>query len=119
MPPMSKTALTIYHNPKCSKSRQALELIETAGLSPQVVLYLQQPPTAAEVKSLLKKLGLKAADIIRKKEAQEEGVALAGATEEALVQAIAAHPRILERPIVVKGDRAVVGRPPEKVGELL
>ncbi len=116
---MSKSGVTIYHNPKCSKSRQALALIESAGVSPQVVLYLQQPPTAAEVKALLKKLGLNAADIIRHKEAQEEGVALTGAAEDALVSAIAAHPRILERPIVVKGDRAVVGRPPEKVLELL
>lgn len=114
-----KPQITIYHNPKCSKSRQTLALIEAAGQQPKIVLYLEQGLSGNEVKGLLKKLGWNAGQIIRSKEAKEEGLDIATMTEAQKIAAIAAHPRILERPIVVKGDRAVMGRPPETVAELL
>ncbi len=109
--------VTIYHNPHCSKSRTTLKLLEDNGVEPQVVEYLQTPPSAEELRAILKKLGLPPRDILRKKEAKEEGIAdLDGA---ALIEALAAHPRAIERPIVVKGAKAVLGRPPERVLEIL
>ncbi len=107
-------SVTIYHNPKCSKSRQTLALLHENGVDPVIVEYLKSPPSAAELKAILKKLGLGPRDILRAKEAREEGIdtSLDG---DALVAAIAAHPRALERPIVVKGAKAALGRPPENV----
>jgi len=111
-------SVKIYHNPKCSKSRQTLALLQENGVEPEIVEYLKTPPAAAELKAVLKKLGLGPRDILRKKEAAEEGIdaALDG---DALIEAIAAHPRALERPIVVKGAKAAVGRPPESVLDIL
>lgn len=108
----------LYHNPRCSKSRQALELLQAEGLSPQVVEYLKTPPDAATLKKLLGQLGLSARDVLRKKEAAEAGID-ATASEATLIQALAAHPIALERPIFVHKGKAVVGRPPEKVLEIL
>jgi arsenate reductase len=107
-------SVTIYHNPKCSKSRQTLALLQENGVEPKIVDYLQTPPSAAELKAILKKLGLGPRDVLRRKEAGEEGIdpKLDG---DALIAAISAHPRALERPIVVKGAKAVLGRPPENV----
>lgn len=110
-------SFTIYHNPKCSKSRQTLTLLEEKGVAPKVVLYLETPPTAQEFKGLLKKLGLKAADVLRGAEAREAGLSRDMA-EDALIRGMIANPRCIERPIVVKGDRAVLGRPPENVLDL-
>lgn len=110
--------VTIYHNPRCSKSRQTLALIEEKGITPETVLYLDTPPSAAELKEILSKLGKSANDIVRKKEAKEEGIDL-GADEDALIAALAAHPRAIERPIVVNGDKAAMGRPPESVLDIL
>ncbi len=112
---------TIYHNPRCSKSRQTLALLEENGVSPDVVLYLDTPPTAAELKALLGKLGIQARALLRKAEDayKAEGLADAGLDDDALVAAMVAHPKLIERPIVVKGERAVLGRPPENVLELL
>lgn len=112
-------SVTIYHNPRCSKSRQTLELIRAQGVEPSVVEYLNTPPTAAELKSILQKLGKSARDIVRHKEAQEEGIDVDGLSEEALIQALATHPRAIERPIVVKGAQAALGRPPESVLDIL
>lgn len=113
--------LRIYHNPRCSKSRQTLALIENAGQSPDVILYLETPPTTAELKSLLKKLGMSARDLMRKGESdyKENNLADSSVTEDQLIQAMVKYPKLIERPIVVKGDQAILGRPPENVNELL
>ncbi|KHL67804.1 arsenate reductase [Pseudomonas flexibilis] len=113
--------LTLYHNPRCSKSRGALELLEARGLAPTVVRYLETPPSAAEMRTLLGKLGLSARQLLRsgEEEYQTLGLADAGLSEDQLIEAMVAHPRLIERPILVVGDKAVVGRPPEKVLEIL
>jgi len=112
-------SVTIYHNPKCSKSRQTLALIQEKGVEPNIITYLDTPPTAAELKSILGKLGKTAAEIVRKKEAKEEGIDVANLDNDALIEALANHPRAIERPIVVNGDKAAMGRPPESVLEIL
>lgn len=112
-------SVTIYHNPRCSKSRQTLELVREQGIEPEIVEYLDTPPSADELKTILKKLGKTAAEIVRKKEAKEEGIDVAALDEDALIQALSTHPRAIERPIVVKGGKARLGRPPESVLEIL
>ncbi|HAD87104.1 MAG TPA: arsenate reductase (glutaredoxin) [Rhodospirillaceae bacterium] len=106
--------ITIYHNPKCSKSRQTLQLLEDKGVAPEIVLYMDTPPTADEFKAILKKLGKSAAEVLRAKEAKEEGLSK-DMDEEALIKGMIANPRCIERPIVIKGAKAVLGRPPENV----
>lgn len=106
--------ITIYHNPKCSKSRQTLQLLEDKGVAPEIVLYMDTPPTADEFKAILKKLGKSAAEVLRAKEAKEEGLSK-DMDEEALIKDMIANPRCIERPIVIKGAKAVLGRPPENV----
>lgn len=112
---------TIYHNPRCSKSRQTLQLLEENGVQPDVVLYLDEVPTAAEIKSLLKKLGISARELLRKGEDayKEHNLKAAELTEDQLIAAMVKFPKLIERPVVVKGDRAVLGRPPENVLALL
>jgi len=110
--------VTIYHNPKCSKSRETLALIEGKGIAPQVIEYLKTPPSAAELKNILGKLGIAPKDLLRKKEAAEAGIDPSQA-DDALIAAMAAHPQVIERPIVVVGDKARLGRPPEQVLEIL
>ncbi len=110
-------SVKIYHNPRCSKSRTTLGLIEEKGISPEIVLYLDTPPSADDLRDILAKLGKEPRDILRKKEAKEEGID--GLDGDALIEALAAHPRAMERPIVVNGDRAAIGRPPESVLEIL
>lgn len=107
--------VTIYHNPRCSKSRQTLAILEEQKTDPTIVEYLTTPPSKAELKRILAMLGLKAADVIRKKEAKDAGLDIAAMSEAALVDAMVVHPMIIERPIVVAGDKAVMGRPPENV----
>ncbi|MFH1805962.1 MAG: arsenate reductase (glutaredoxin) [Pseudomonadota bacterium] len=109
--------VTIYHNPRCSKSRQTLDLIREQGISPTVIDYLATPPSAAELADILRKLGKQPEDILRRKEAREEGID--GLSGDALITALAAHPRALERPIVVNGNKAALGRPPENVLAIL
>lgn len=111
-------SVTIYHNPKCSKSRQTLALLQENGIEPTIVEYLSTPPSAAELKKILNKMGKGPRDVLRAKEAREEGIdkSLDG---DDLIAAIAAHPRALERPIVVKGDKAALGRPPESVLDII
>ena len=115
------TELTLYHNPRCSKSRGALELLEARGLTPTVVRYLETPPSAAELRALLAKLGLSARQLLRSGEDEYQALNLADASlsEAQLIDAMVAHPKLIERPILVAGDKAVVGRPPEKVLEIL
>ena len=108
----------LYHNPRCSKSREALALLQGRGIEPQIVEYLKTPPDAATLRGLLRQLGLQAREVLRKKEAAEAG--LDGDMPEAtLIAGLAAHPAALERPIFVHNGRAVIGRPPEKVLDLL
>ncbi|MDM8190526.1 arsenate reductase (glutaredoxin) [Pseudomonas koreensis] len=115
------TDLTLYHNPRCSKSRGALELLEARGLTPTVVRYLETPLSAAQIKALLDKLGISARQLLRSGEDEYKTLNLADASlsEQHLIDAIAAHPKLMERPILEVGDKAVIGRPPENVLELL
>ena len=115
------TDLTLYHNPRCSKSRGALELLEARGLSPTIVRYLETPPDAATLKQLLAQLGIGARQLLRSGEDEYKSLQLDNPAldDDVLIAAMAAHPKLIERPILIAGDRAVVGRPPEKVLELL
>lgn len=110
--------VTIYHNPRCSKSRETLRLIEERGIHPQVVEYLKQPPSAAELKAILGKLGLSARDILRPKEAKDAGID-PSLPEDQLIEALVNNPVAIERPIVVSDRGAALGRPPEKVLQVL
>jgi len=113
--------VTIYHNPRCSKSRQTLGLIEESGTAADIVLYLETSPDTAEIKMLLGKLGFDdPRDLMRRGEAIYKELGLKDETDpQALIAAMAAHPKLIERPIVIKGDKAVLGRPPENIAALL
>jgi arsenate reductase len=113
--------VVIYHNPRCSKSRQALQLLQERGVEPEVVLYLQQPPDARQLRALLAKLGIGARALLRTGEAayRELGLADEGLGDDVLIDAMCAHPVLIERPIAIRGARAVLGRPPENVLGLL
>ncbi|MEO2267281.1 arsenate reductase (glutaredoxin) [Pseudoalteromonas pernae] len=114
-------SLVIYHNPRCSKSRQTLELIEEKGANVEVVKYLDDTPSAAELAELVKKLGFGSArELMRTKEDIYKELDLKNENDEqALLNAMHANPKLIERPIVVKGDKAVLGRPPENALELI
>jgi arsenate reductase (glutaredoxin) len=113
--------LTIYHNPRCSKSRATLDLLRQRGVEPSIVEYLKDPPTAAVLDDLLRRLGLEPRDLMRRKEPEyaELGLDDPGLSRTALIEAMVTHPRLIERPIVVKDGRAALGRPPESVLEIL
>ncbi|EKM0667788.1 arsenate reductase (glutaredoxin) [Cronobacter turicensis] len=114
--------VTIYHNPRCSKSRETLSLLTERGIEPDVVLYLETPPDAATIKTLLKQLGFsQARELMRTKEELYKTLDLADASlsEEALIQAMVDNPKLIERPIVVSDGKARLGRPPEQVLEIL
>lgn len=115
------TDLTLYHNPRCSKSRSTLQLLEDRGVQPTLVRYLETPPTAEQLRDLLSKLGISARQLLRtgEDEYRELNLANTALSDADLIDAMAAHPRLIERPILVAGDRAVIGRPPENVLELL
>jgi arsenate reductase len=115
------TDLTLYHNPRCSKSRGALELLEARGLAPTIVRYLETPLDAAQLQSLLGKLGISARQLLRTGEDEYKTLNLADTSlsEAQLIAAMAAHPKLIERPILQVGDKAIIGRPPEKVLEIL
>lgn len=115
------TDLTLYHNPRCSKSRSALQLLEARGLTPTIVRYLETPPSAAQLQAVLSKLGIAARQLLRSGEADYQALNLAdpSLSETQLIAAMVAHPTLIERPILIAGDRAVIGRPPEKVLEIL
>ncbi|WP_193161136.1 arsenate reductase (glutaredoxin) [Microbulbifer hainanensis] len=112
---------TIYHNPRCSKSRQTLQLLQDNGIEPEVVLYLETPPSSKSLGELLQKLGIGARDLLRTGEDAYKELELKdpGLSDAQLIDAMVQHPKLIQRPIVVKGDRAVLGRPPENVLELL
>lgn len=113
--------VTIYHNPRCSKSRETLALLEEKGAAPNVVDYLKTPPSAAELKAILKKLGLKPRDIVRKGEARyaELGLKERTVSDDELIALMVENPILIERPIVVAGGKAAIGRPPETVLTIL
>jgi len=113
--------MEIWHNPRCSKSRQALAILRENHIEPDVRLYLDRPPTAAELDSVIAALGLASAhDLIRTCEPEYKDAGLSRNTREsALIAAMAAHPKLIERPVVIDGGRAVIGRPPERVLELV
>ncbi|WP_406827941.1 arsenate reductase (glutaredoxin) [Microbulbifer sp. ARAS458-1] len=112
---------TIYHNPRCSKSRQTLQLLQENNIEPEIVLYLETPPDAKALKDILGKLGIAPRDLLRKGEDAYKELNLKDAahSDAALIDAMVSHPKLIERPIVIKGNKAVLGRPPENVLELI
>jgi arsenate reductase len=111
---------TIYHNPRCTKSRATLELLNARGIEPTVIEYLKTPPTAKELKTLVAKLGIKPEALVRKGEdVYKEKFAGKTLTDTQWIEALAANPILIERPIVVHGEEAVIGRPPENVEKIL
>lgn len=112
--------MLIYHNPGCSKSRSALALLEEHGVTPEIVRYLEKPPTREELVALLAKLGMQASQLVRMvEEVCKTEYAGKDMSEDDWLNAMLTHPVLIERPIIVAGERAVIGRPPEKVLELL
>lgn len=114
-------SVTIYHNPRCSKSRQTLALLEEKGLTPEVRLYLEEAPTTDELEEILLKLGIEAKELLRTGEKLYKELELndPALSEQAIITVMAAHPILIERPIVVNDDNARIGRPPEAVLEIL
>jgi len=114
-------SLKIYHNPRCSKSRQTLALIEAAGAEVETILYIQNPLSEGEIQDLIGKLGFGSArELMRKGEAIYKELNLKNEDDDsALIAAMAAHPKLIERPIVVKGNSAILGRPPENTKKFL
>ena len=110
--------MEIYHNPRCSKSRATLSIIKAHNIDPNIRLYLDNPLSVSEIKILIKKLDTTADKIIRKSEEIYKNLELKDADEDTLVKEISQNPILLERPIVVKGDKAIIGRPPENVIKL-
>ncbi|QDF97420.1 arsenate reductase (glutaredoxin) [Azoarcus sp. DD4] len=109
----------IYHNPRCGKSRSACALLAERGVDAEVVEYLKTPPSKDELRALVAKLGMKPAELVRRGEAVfKENYAGKLLDDDAWIDAMLAHPILIERPIVVLGDKAIVGRPPERVQEL-
>jgi arsenate reductase len=117
--PMSE--FLIFHNPRCSKSRQTLQLLQQQGIEPDIRLYLEQPPSDLELRGLLQKLNIEPRALLRRSETDYKEQNLSDATlgDDALVRAMVQFPKLIERPIVIRGSRAVLGRPPENVLDLL
>lgn len=116
-----KTMPTLYHNPRCSKSREALALLEAKSCKPEILLYLETPPTAKQLKALLAQLDISARELLRKTEDIYKALNLADEklSESALINAMVTNPKLIERPIFINGDKAVIGRPPETVLTIL
>ena len=113
--------ITLFHNPRCSKSRQALQLLRDHGIEPDLVLYLETPPSAEELRKMWEKLSMSPRQLLRRGEEayKQAGLSDTGLTDDTLIEAMIAAPKLIERPIAVRGQRAVVGRPPENVLDLL
>ncbi len=111
----------IYHNPRCSKSRQTLQLLGEKGIEPEVVEYLKTPPSAEELREILRLLGIGPRQLMRSGEAEykEAGLDDPGLSDAQLIAAMVAHPRLIERPVVIRDGKAVIGRPPENVLDIL
>ena len=114
-------SVVIYHNPRCSKSRQTLQLLEARGIEPEVVKYLENPPSAEELARILELLGMEPRELMRRKEKEyrELGLDDPALTREQLIEAMVQHPRLIERPIVLANGKAALGRPPERVLDIL
>lgn len=115
------TDMTLYHNPRCSKSRNALQLLEERGLNPTIVRYLETPLSAAQLHEVLNTLGISARQLLRTGEDEYKTLGLSDPllTDAQLIDAMVSQPKLIERPILVVGDKAVIGRPPENVLEIL
>ena len=114
-------SITLYHNPKCAKSREALKLLRDRGVEPKIIEYLKTPPSQTELAALVKALDIPARALLRTKEPEfrKTGLSDPKLSDKQILSAMAKHPRLIERPILVKGKRAVLGRPPENVLKLL
>ncbi len=114
-------SITIYHNPRCSKSRETLKLLQERGIEPEIREYLKDVPSSDELKSVLAALGISARELLRAKEAEYKEAGLDDQTlsDEAVIKAMTEYPKLIERPIVINGDQARIGRPPESVLEIL
>lgn len=112
--------MKIYHNPRCAKSRQTLALLEGNGVEPEIILYLNTVPSLKELKSLIEKLGISPIQLVRKGElVWKENFKGKDLSDDEIIQAMVTYPKLIERPIVVKDQKAVLGRPPENVLELI
>jgi arsenate reductase len=112
--------MKLYHNPRCGKSREALKLLQEKGFKPEIIEYLKNIPTHAELEDVLQKLGMRAEDLLRKNEKVfKELYKGKELSDSKWIEAMIAEPKMIERPIFINGDKAVVGRPPEKVLELI
>jgi arsenate reductase len=114
-------SVTIYHNPRCGKSRQTLQLLKERGVEPEVIEYLKTPPNAEELDDILQKLGMQPRELMRKKEAEYKANGLDDASldRQALIVGMVNHPILIERPIVIANGKAAIGRPPETVLAIL
>lgn len=114
-------SVKIYHNPRCSKSRQTLELLQAQGIEPEVIEYLKTPPSAAELNDILEKLGMEPRDLMRKKETEYKAAGLDDESldRQALINGMINNPILIERPIVIANGKAAIGRPPEDVLAIL
>jgi arsenate reductase len=114
-------SVEIYHNPRCSKSRQTLQLLQEKGIAPDVVEYLKTPPDKATLEQILDMLGLEPRELMRKKEKEYKALQLddPSLTRDQLIEAMIANPKLIERPIVIQNGKAAIGRPPEKVLDIL
>jgi len=112
--------MKIYHNPRCSKSRQTLKIIEDHGVEPEIIKYLKDVPSKDELKSLIKMLGIKPEELVRKTEkVYKEKYKGKDLSDDEWIEAMVEHPKLIQRPIVVEGKKAILGRPPENVEKLL
>jgi arsenate reductase len=114
-------SVKIFHNPRCSKSRQTLQLLQEQGVEPEIIEYLKTPPTQAELEDILKKLDMQPRDLMRKKEAEYKAAGLDNPDldTDALIHGMVQNPKLIERPIVLANDKAAIGRPPEDVLAIL
>ncbi len=114
-------SIRIYHNPRCSKSRQTLQLLQERGLEPEIVKYLETPPTEDELREILEKLGMRPRDLMRKREPEYKasGADDPALSDDELIALMVKYPKLIERPIVLHDDKAALGRPPEQVLEIL
>jgi arsenate reductase len=112
--------ITIWHNPKCSKSREAVEILQVNNCEAEIIKYLEEKPDAKKIKAILKMLGIKPRELMRTKEDIYKELNLNNEKcDEALIEAMAKHPKLIERPIIIKGERAIIGRPTERITEFL
>lgn len=115
------STITILHNPRCSKSRQTLSLLEKKGITPEIIKYLDTPPSFDELKTIIDKLGISPRDLLRKGEEEYKTLNLKNdsLSDDELIKAMVSHPRLIERPIVIHGKQAKIGRPPESVLDII